>query len=256
MKVLVAIPVYNEAGQLGDSVREVHGFLGAQARFDWEILIVNNGSTDGTLAIARGLTRDLPGVRVFHLDQKGRGGALSQAWAQRAADILTYMDVDLSTEIEAFPRLVEPLLSGACDLATGSRLLRESRTTRCLRRDLLSHGYNWLVRACFHTQFSDAQCGFKAITRRAARELLPLVHDTGWFWDTELLVIAEKLGYRIFDLPVRWVEDRDSRVKVWSTVIHDLRGIIRLRRRLASPCLAGRTATCAPGGQPSAQTQP
>jgi len=169
---------------------------------------------------------------VVHLPERGRGGALKRVWADSSAEILSYMDVDLSTELSAFPQLIEPLANGAYDVATGSRLLPASRTTRCRKRELISHAYNRLVRTIFHTRFSDAQCGFKAITRKAAAELLPLVEDEAWFFDTELLVWAEQRGYRTLDLPVRWVEDPDSRVKLVRTAWQDLSGIRRLRRNL------------------------
>jgi hypothetical protein len=167
---------------------------------------------------------------VLHLDEKGRGRAVKTAWNESKADILSYMDCDLSTDLAAFPPLIESMISGRFDVAVGSRLLKPSLTTRGIRRETISRGYNLLIKASFHTKFSDAQCGFKAITKRAAQELLPLVEDNGWFMDTELLILAEKLGYRIFDLPVRWKDDPDTRVKIWSTAIEDIRGLLRLRR--------------------------
>jgi len=170
----------------------------------------------------------------MHLEEKGRGQAVKKTWTESAAHVLSYMDVDLSTHLSAFPPLIEALMSGAFDVATGSRLLKPSLTTRGLKREAVSRCYNLLIKALFHTKFSDAQCGFKAITRKAAQELLPLVEDNGWFMDTELLILAEKLGYRIFDLPVRWVEDSDSRVKIWRTALGDLQGMARVHRNFAS----------------------
>jgi len=217
MKVSVAIPVLNEEKQLAGSIAELCAFLGAQGAYDYEIVIADNGSADRTLAVANSLAQRHREVRVLHLDQRGRGRALKGAWGASGADILSYMDVDLSTGLEAFPLLVAALASGNFDLAVGSRLSRASRTRRGWRRELLSRGYNQLVKRLLGTKFSDAQCGFKAITREAARRLLPVVEGTGWFFDTELLVLAEKLGYRICDLPVSWLDDPDSRVKVLPT---------------------------------------
>ena len=172
-------------------------------------------------------------VRVMHLEEKGRGRALRQVWLESQADVLSYMDVDLSTDLAAFPKLVDALATKRFDVATGSRLLPESKVRRSRKRELISRGYNRLVKAFFQTKFSDAQCGFKAITRKAAHVLLPLVEDNGWFFDTELLVLAEKRGYRVFDMPVKWVEDSDSRVRIFSTALADVKGLIRLRRKLA-----------------------
>lgn len=164
---------------------------------------------------------------------KGRGRAVKKVWSESDCDILTYMDVDLATELSALPPLVEAILSGGFDLAVGSRLLKPRLTTRGLRRELISRFYNRLIRLFFNPSFSDAQCGFKAVSREAARTLLPLVEDDGWFMDTELLLLADRFGYRIFDCPVRWVEGRDSRVAVWETALLDLKGLLRLRRKFA-----------------------
>jgi len=232
MTVNVTLPVFNEEAQLAGSLGKLRAFLQDQHRHTWEIVIADNGSTDRTAEIAEELSRHWPEVRAVDLPLKGRGRALRKVWSESTANILSYMDVDLSTDLEAFPRLIEPLAKGAYDVATGSRLLPASQTTRCRKREWISHGYNWLVRAVLHTRFSDAQCGFKAVTREAAAELLPLVEDEAWFFDTELLVWAERRGYRVLDLPVRWVEDTDSRVRILPTAWLDLGGMLRLRRHL------------------------
>lgn len=234
MLVNVTIPVFNEEKILPSSIATLHTFLREHCRFEWEIVIANNASTDSTLEVARRLTNELKGVRVVHLDQKGRGRALKKVWSESQADILSYMDVDLSSNLYAFPPLIEALISGGFDIGIGSRLLKASTTRRSLKREIISRTYNLLVKSFFFTKFSDAQCGFKAITKGAAEKLLPKVEDTGWFFDTELLVIAEKSGYRIFDLPVSWVEDLDSRVKIISTAMDDIKGLIRVRRGFAT----------------------
>ena len=199
---------------------------------DWEIVIAENGATDGTPAIADALAKEYPKIRVSHFRDKGRGGALKRTWLESDADILCYMDADLSTDLEAFPALIEPLAGNGYEVAAGSRLLRPALTTRGFKREFTSRSYNLLVKIMLGVNFSDAQCGFKAITRRAAIQVLPLVEDTGWFFDTELLVLAEKQGYRIFDLPVRWVEHDKSHVRMFSTAKADLAGLFRLRRKL------------------------
>ncbi len=232
IQVNVTVPVFNEERRLKQNGPRLLAFLQDHCRFRFELVIANNASTDATLEVAQGLASTHQQVRVVHLEQKGRGGALRAVWSASSARILSYMDVDLSTDLAAFPPLVEALIGGGFDLATGSRLLKPSLTSRGWKRETLSRGYNRLIRILFRTGFSDAQCGFKALTRRAATELIPQVEDNGWFMDTELLILAERLGYRIFDLPVMWVDDTDSRVKIWSTAIADLRGLIRLRRKL------------------------
>jgi glycosyltransferase involved in cell wall biosynthesis len=234
MLVNVTIPVFNEAVRLPRGLPVLHRFLVERCRFDFEVVIADNGSTDRTPEIAHELVREYRGVRLLRLDEKGRGRALKEAWGEGAgtAEVLTYMDVDLSTDLEAFPRLVEAVQSGGFDLAIGSRLTAGSRTTRGWKRELTSRCYNRLIRMICGTRFADAQCGFKAMTRRAAIELLPRVEDDGWFFDTELLVLAGRLGYRVFELPVRWVDDPDTRVRIWATALGDIRGLIRMRRTL------------------------
>jgi hypothetical protein len=212
-------------------------WLARSGPFDYELVIANNGSTDRTLEIARRLAREYNRVLVLDVPQKGRGGALKRAWLDSRAEVLSYLDVDLSTDLAAFPTLVGAVASGQCDLAFGSRLLAQSEVQRGWRRELLSRGYNRLVRLLLHTGITDLQCGFKAIRRAAAQTLLPQVADGGWFFDTELLVLAERLGYRLGEIPVHWIEDRDSRVKVISTALADLRGLWRLRRQLVARSL-------------------
>jgi len=231
--VNITIPVFNEETRLQRSIPKLHSFLSEHCRFEFEIVIADNASTDRTLEIACSFSEAHPTVRAVHLDQKGRGRALKNVWCETQAEVLSYMDVDLSTDLYAFPPLIEGLVSGGFDVAIGSRLLKPSLTTRGFKREIISRGYNRLIKLLFHTQFSDAQCGFKAITRPAASGLLPLVEDNEWFMDTELLVLAERLGYRIFDLPVRWVDDSDSRVKIWRTASGDLRGLARVKRNFA-----------------------
>jgi len=229
----IVIPVHNEQHVLGASIGKVISFLAEHNQYEYEIIIANNASTDRTLEVALRLEDRHREVKVLHLEEKGRGRAVRKAWAQSKAAVLSYMDVDLSSHLPAFLDLIDPLVGGGYDLAAGSRLLRPELTNRSLKRQIISRGYNLLVRRIFNTRFSDAQCGFKAIASAAATELLPLVEDNSWFMDTELLLIAEKLGYRIFDLPVRWIEDPDSRVKIWRTAVEDIRGLIRVYRKFA-----------------------
>jgi glycosyltransferase involved in cell wall biosynthesis len=226
------IPVLNEAHVLEKSVGTLRAFLGEQMPCVWRVVIVDNGSTDGTDRVARLLVGRHADVRFVQLPQRGRGRALRHAWSQSDADVLCYTDVDLSTELPALPKMVHAILADGFDLATGSRLLPDSRTTRSPKREFISRAYNLFVKAVLWTSFSDAQCGFKAISRSATAELVPSVKDQAWFFDTELLVLAEKRGYRIADIPVQWIEDDDSRVRIVRTAWEDIKGVLRVRVRL------------------------
>ncbi|MDH2443256.1 glycosyltransferase family 2 protein [Amnibacterium sp. CER49] len=227
-EVEIVVPVLNEAHVLQRSIWRLHDHLSTHMPVPWRITIADNASTDGTLEVALGLASSLPDVQVLHLERKGRGLALRAAWSASEARVLAYCDVDLSTDLAGLAPLVAPLLSGHSDLAIGSRLTRTSRVVRGPKRELVSRSYNTLLRAVLGASFSDAQCGFKAITRTAAQRLLPLVRDDSWFFDTELLVLAERCSLRIHEVPVDWVDDPDSRVDLVRTARDDLRGIGRL----------------------------
>ncbi|WP_261555139.1 bifunctional glycosyltransferase family 2/GtrA family protein [Frankia tisae] len=233
----VVIPVYNEENDLAPCVRRLHAHLRDTFPYPFQLTIADNASTDGTLGIALELAEELPGVRTVHLDAKGRGRALRTAWGMSSAPVLAYMDVDLSTDLAALLPLVAPLISGHSDLAIGTRLARTSRVVRGPRREVISRCYNLILRGTLAARFSDAQCGFKAIRADAAAALLPLVEDTGWFFDTELLVLAERTGMRIHEVPVDWIDDPDSRVDVLNTAVADLKGVVRLLRALGTGAL-------------------
>lgn len=228
----IVVPVYNEHTDLEPSIRRLHSYLDEQFPFSSRITIADNASTDDTWQIASRLADELPGVRAVHLPAKGRGRALKHVWSQSDATVLAYMDVDLSTDLDALLPLVAPLLSGHSDVAIGTRLARGARVARGPKREIISRCYNLVLHAALTTQFSDAQCGFKAIRADRAELLLPLVEDDGWFFDTELLVLSERTGLRIHEVPVDWVDDPDSRVDLLSTALADLRGVLRLGRGL------------------------
>ncbi len=229
----IVIPVRNEERDLAPSVRRLDAYLRDQFPFTTRITIADNGSTDGTWQEAQALAGELAAVRAVRLERPGRGGALRSIWSASDADVVAYMDVDLSTDLNALLPLLAPLLSGHSDVAIGTRLARGARVVRGPRREIISRCYNLLLHATLGTGFSDAQCGFKAIRADAARALLPLTDDTGWFFDTELLVLAERAGLRIHEVPVDWIDDADSRVNIIATALADLRGIIRLGTGLA-----------------------
>lgn len=233
----IVVPVYNEQAALAGCVRRLHGYLRAEVPYTARITIADNASTDRTLEVARALSEEFADVRVLHLDQKGRGRALHAAWGCSDARVLVYMDVDLSTGLEALMPLVAPLLSGHSDVAIGSRLARSSRVVRGPKREFISRSYNLILKGALHAHFSDAQCGFKAVRADVARALLPLVEDGGWFFDTELLVLAERAGMRIHEVPVDWIDDPDSRVDIVATALADLQGVARVGRALLTGAL-------------------
>jgi putative flippase GtrA len=224
----VVVPVHDEEAVIERSIRRLHGFLSAGFPFSWRIVVAENASTDATPAIAARLAGELPGVELIRLERKGRGRALRAAWSASRARVVCYMDVDLSTDLRGLLPLVAPLLSGHSDLAIGTRLAHGARVVRGARRELISRAYNRLLHVTLRARFSDAQCGFKAVRRDVLDGLLEQVRDDGWFFDTELLVLAQRRGLRIHEVPVDWIDDPDSRVRIVRTAIDDLKGVARL----------------------------
>jgi glycosyltransferase involved in cell wall biosynthesis len=229
----ITVPVLNEEACLVANVERLVSFLNRNVTAtQFEIVIADNGSTDKTLPLAEALARQLDCVRVLHLDQRGRGRALKAAWRQSEARVLSYMDADLSSDLNVLPSMLQKLFDDQCDIAVGSRLLNPTTTRRGLKREVMSRVYAMLVKRLFRVGFSDPQCGLKAIRREALERLLPVVQDDGWFFDTELLVLAERCGLRIFDVAVPWIERRETRVDLMPTILADLKGLFHLRQRL------------------------
>ena len=225
----VVIPVYNEEDALPVSIPALCAFLQDNLPNPWRITIADNASIDGTRAVAESLCRQHQNVNYLYLPEKGRGRALKAAWLGSESDIVSYMDVDLSTGLAHFPPLIAALESG-CHVAIGSRLSRGSRVTqRSFKREFTSRSYNLLIKTMFFVGFPDAQCGFKAMTRQAAQAIIPHIENNNWFFDTELLIIAEKRGYRIGVIPVFWQDDPTSTVNVVKTATEDVKGLLRLR---------------------------
>nr|WP_315896385.1 bifunctional glycosyltransferase family 2/GtrA family protein [Streptomyces sp. P9(2023)] len=233
----VVIPVYNEEKDLEPCVLRLHDHLSRTFPYGFRITVADNASTDRTPEVAADLAAKLPEVRSVRLEQKGRGRALRTVWSHSDAPVLAYMDVDLSTDLNALLPLVAPLISGHSDLAIGSRLARSSRVVRGPKREFISRAYNLILRGSLAARFSDAQCGFKAIRGEVAERLLPMVEDSGWFFDTEMLVLAERAGLRIHEVPVDWVDDPDSTVHIVRTATDDLKGVWRVGRALATGSL-------------------
>ena len=228
----LVIPCYNEERTLAASVAKLRAWADEKLPYKWRIVVADNASTDGTLAVAQQLAKQDPdGCAYIHLDQKGRGRALKRAWLESPADAMCYMDVDLSTDLEMIPPLLAGVLEEGYDIAYGSRVSRGSDIERSLKREINSRGYITMIKLLFWTKFADAQCGFKAMARDAAQQLLPHVRDGEWFFDTELLIMAEKGGWKLKEVPVRWVEDPDTRVKFPQDQIKMANQLLRLRLR-------------------------
>ena len=246
----IVIPCLNEERRLPGSLQRLRDFCAEHLQaYSWRILVADNGSTDGTLTIAREFAARYPGqVDAIHLVERGRGRALRHAWLSSPAEEVCYMDVDLSTDLAALPDLLGAIAHDGADIAIGSRLRKGARVEgRTLRRELISRFYNLLIKLLFFTRFSDAQCGFKALSRRAVDEIIPVTKDLGWFLDSELLIIAEKRGYRVQEVPVHWRDDPDSRVRVLRTAWGDIKGLLRLRfRGIPHPKRTGSAADGSP----------
>jgi len=224
----IVVPVYNEEEALPRSILTLTGFLQDNLRIPWQVIIADNASNDGTRSVSEDLCRRYPGVSYLPIPQKGRGRALRAAWLGSAADIVSYMDVDLSTDLSHLPQLVDALDRGY-HIAIGSRLSKGSQVTRSFKREVTSRGYNLLIKSMFLTPFNDAQCGFKALTRQTAQAIVPSIKNNNWFFDTELLIIAAKRGYQIKSVPVRWDDDPNTTVNITQTATEDIKGLFRLR---------------------------
>ena len=224
----VVVPVYNEEKDLPRNIPILQLFLAKNMPdYDWEIVIADNASTDETARIGQDLAQKVR-IHYLRLEKKGRGLALKRAWRESKKDFLAYMDIDLSSDLRYFPKLVAELEGGA-DIAIGSRLAKEAKVKgRTVVREIMSWGYSFLFRSIFRTKFKDAQCGFKAIKKEAWQKLSPVLENTQWFFDSELLIIAQKAGFEIKEVPIVWKDDPTSTVKVAKTAWGDIKGLVRL----------------------------
>lgn len=230
IKVEINLPVLNEERVLKDSVKNLRDFLkNNMHEYDFRIVVVDNGSMDKTKEVGQQLSFDYSDVGYLRLEKKGRGRALRTAWNISSADILCYMDIDLSTDLEALPKLIKAIVVDGNDISIGSRLMKGAKTNRSFKREIISRGYLFLMKIILGTTFSDVQCGFKAVNRTVVTEVLPHVLDQEWFFDSELLFKSKKWGYKIKEIPVVWKEDSDSRVKIYKTVKNFIKSLIRLK---------------------------
>ena len=253
--VEITIPVLNEEHTIAKSLGTLSCYIEERLALDCSITVVDNGSTDNTLGVARSFATMNPQVSVIRIEERGRGRALKRAWSTSTADVVAYMDVDLSTGLDSLRPLIDPIIHGSCDLSIGSRLLPGAQVARCMRREVISRTYNAIARSFLHYRIADAQCGFKAIRTCVAHDLIPQIQDNEWFFDTELLALAHRQGLRVNQVPVSWIEDKDSRVRIVKTATEDLRGIWRLWSRNEQPN-AGDGASPTHTSQPGQELTP
>ncbi len=205
------LPAYNEEKNLENAVRAAGKELEGA---DYEIIIAEDGSSDRTPEIAERLSKKFARVLWLHSDKKlGRGRALCNAFSQARGKFVAYMDVDLATNPGHLKQMLEELEKGT-EVVVGSRYLHESNSKRAPIRLVLSKGFNSIVKIMLGSEISDHQCGFKGFRKSAALELCSLARDSHWFWDTEVLVLAQRKGMKIVELPVEWHEDRKGETKI------------------------------------------
>jgi glycosyltransferase involved in cell wall biosynthesis len=239
-KVLVTLPCYNEELVLKRNAAVIHDFIKENCPgITFSILIIDNASTDSTWQVAQELSEAYPGIFICtQIFTPGRGAALREAWQKYPGyDIYSYMDIDLATDLKDFPQLLRSVQEGG-DYVTGSRYIRGSDVERTFKRVFLSRIYNLLLKIVFRVSFKDAQCGFKAFSNKLVTELVPKTIDCGWFWDTELMIFADRGDYTIVEIPVTWREVRDelrqSKVSPGKEIQRQLKNIYSFYRRLHS----------------------
>lgn len=228
--VEITVPVYNEQVELESHIQKLFEFCKKNLQnYDWHITIADNASTDNTPIIAARMAKEDPRISLFRLEQKGRGRAVKRVWADSGADFCIYMDLDLSTDLVHLPRILHALETGS-DIAIGSRLAKGAKVEgRTFLREFISRTLNFVfIRMLFGTHFSDAQCGFKGVTKKVVEQLIPKILDNEWFFDGELLIVGEKSGYKIYEEPVHWVDNPGSTVRLYSTIWGDLEAMARL----------------------------
>ncbi|MHA1696365.1 MAG: dolichyl-phosphate beta-glucosyltransferase [Candidatus Helarchaeota archaeon] len=230
IKLEIDLPVFNEEKILEESVEKLRNFLHSNMNeYNFKIVIIDNGSNDKTPQICKNLKTKHSDVDFLHLKKKGRGRALRTAWENSGAQICSYMDIDLSTDLKSFPSLISSIAKDGYDVSTGSRLIKGAQIKRSLKREILSRGYVFLLKRFLGISFSDAQCGFKAINKKTINKVMPHILDQEWFFDSELLFKSQRWGYKIKEIPVKWIEDPDSKVKIYKTIKNYLMSLLRLK---------------------------
>jgi glycosyltransferase involved in cell wall biosynthesis len=236
MKILIVIPVLNEEKILKENVLKIFNFCQKNLTINWQIVIVDNRSTDQTVVIAKDLGRRYQQIEYLYVDKVGKGVAIRTGWQKYSADIYCFMDADLATDLSALVTLISSFKEGY-DMVIGSRFLAQSQVSRSLIRKMFSFGYHLVARILLNLKIKDLPCGFKAINSRIKENVLPKVKDEAWFFDSELVIVAEKQGYRIKEIPIIWQEPRkgrgESRVKTLSLSLAYFKQLLALKKRLA-----------------------
>ncbi len=233
--VEIIIPVLNEEEILEENVTMLHRFLSKKCVIPWQITIFSNGSTDKTVEIGTRLSKRFSRVNFRHIPEKGKAKTYKLAWPSSKASIVGFMDADMSTELDAFPKCMDAIMNNKADIVIGDRLSSDAMIERSLKREILSRGYNTLLRSLFlRTHIVDAHCGFKFLKKSVACALLPHIKDECWFFDTELLMLAEQTGHRIEQVPVLWIERKASKVKIMRVMTDYVFNLVKLRFRIWS----------------------
>lgn len=236
-KLLITLPCFNEEQVLEKNVNTIFNYAQkGLSDYDWSILVIDNASSDKTFEIAKKLNQQNPKILIAQYLKKGRGAALKNVWqANNCYDIYSYMDIDLATDLNHFTDLISKLDEGY-NIAVGSRYVPGAKAQRSFRRKFMSKVYNLLLKLFLKVDFKDAQCGFKAFDKKSIINILPKTFDSGWFWDTEFMILAERSGYKIIEIPVVWKEVRDeireSKVSPLAEAFKQLRNIRLMRARL------------------------
>jgi len=237
MNILVVLPARNEELIIRDNVLRLYEYMqGAFPNDDWKIVVSDNNSSDRTAEIVKELAEKHARIEYLLVTVVGKGAAVKNAWEKYSSDVYMFMDSDLATDIHGIPMLVEPLRLETSDIACGSRFLRESAVERSLIRRVTSFGYRLVVKLLLSIKVRDLPCGFKAINEKAKKALLSKIESDGWFFDSELIILGEKLGLRVQEIPVRWREPietgRKSKVKIISLSIEYVKEVVKIRKRL------------------------
>ncbi len=238
MLVEICLPVKNEENILAANLQRILDFCQkADFRFSWKIVGIINGSTDKTASIFLDFKNRYPGlIDYVEFGVSGRGRVLKKYWQESGADVLSYLDIDLAVLPDQLPALIQPIIDGKADLVIGSRLLAGSNTRRSYLRETTSRFFNFLTHIFLPNKASDLQCGFKAIKADVFRKISPFVRDNYWFFDSELVILAQHFSYRLEEVPVDWAENRyrkrTSKVKVIRDIAKSLKDLLVFRWRL------------------------
>jgi glycosyltransferase involved in cell wall biosynthesis len=232
MKILLTVPVYNEEKIISKSIQKLHNYMSKEINQPWEIAIISNGSKDKTRLIIKQLEKKYSHIIGIHIRKKGRGNALKYVWLHHNADIYAYCDIDLATKISSLKNLFNEIKNGS-NIVIGSRYHKKSKSKRNFIRFILSRSYIYFCQILFKTNINDFQCGFKAIDKNIVKNILPKIKNENWFFDTELLLKAEKKRkYKIKEIPINWTENENSNVIIPLIICQFIKECFQLKKQL------------------------